>query len=125
MLFVITFGFITIIASGGGNDNDGGNGGGEISDITAPTPGNHIAFSDFTPTSLTITWGAGTDDRTDQSGLSYKLVKASSAEAIDTAEESDLIQGSDLLIDWSLNDSCSHTVSGLTKGTEYYFAVLV
>jgi hypothetical protein len=47
--------------------------------------------------------GAATDDVTSVANLEYKLVKAASAEAIDTESEANAVSGADLAMDWTAN----------------------
>ncbi len=96
----------------------------EPDDGDTPTAGSGLTFSTVASTSMTVSWGAATDNVTAQANLQYKLVKASSSAAIDTAVEVDAISGADLVMDWTAN---THTkaVSGLTASTTYYFNVAV
>ncbi len=94
------------------------------SDIVAPAPGSLISFSGTSSSATTVSWGAATDETTAQAELLYKLVKAPSAAAIDTAEEIDAVAGSDLAIDWTAN-ALSVTIAGLTASTTYWFAAIV
>ena len=90
-------------------------------DTVAPTVGLPISYSNVTPTTITVSWGAASDNVTSPTQLQYKLVKASTAAEIDTIAEADAISGSGLVLDWSANVLTSPaTVSGVT-----YFAVLV
>jgi len=54
-----------------------------------------------TATSAVLSWGAAEDTYTDSSFLQYKVVKASSASAIDTVEEANAITGSGIVSDWN------------------------
>jgi hypothetical protein len=90
-------------------------------DTEAPAVGLPISYSNVTPTTITVSWGAASDNFTSPTQLQYKLVKASTAEAIDTVAEADAITGDGLVMDWSANVLTSPAVvSGVT-----YFAVLV
>ncbi len=93
-------------------------------DVTAPTSGTNINFTSIASTSVTVNWGEATDNGTIPSGLSYKVVKAASAAAIDTIAEADAITGSDQVMNWALN-TVNFSSTGLSEGTVYYFAVLV
>jgi hypothetical protein len=95
-------------------------------DTTAPTIGAAIDFSSTTSTGTTASWGAATDDVTAQASLQYKLVRASSSSAIDTAGEIDAITtaGAGLVMDWTAA-AISKAVTSLTDSTSYYFAVIV
>ena len=110
-----------------GQDNDvlfrttGSSNGG---DLTPPTAGASISFSTISTTSITVNWGAGSDNKTLASNLQYKLVKGNSASAIDTIEKIESITGPDLIQTYAAN-SLSRVVSSLTPSTTYYFAVAV
>jgi hypothetical protein len=54
-------------------------------------------------------------------GLSYKVVQAASSGAIDTVAEAD---AATVTMAWAVN-TLTTTVTGLSSGTTYYFAVLV
>ncbi len=102
----------------------GSSGGGGSSDKTAPQTGAGIIYSNIVPDSLTVDWGAATDETTAQNSLSYKLVRAASKSAIDTVAEADAVTGSGLIMDWSVN-TLTCQVTNLIHGTTYYFTVLV
>jgi hypothetical protein len=93
-------------------------------DGTSPTIGTAINFSSVGATSLTVSWGAATDNTTAQASLQYKLVKASTSTAIDSIAEVDALSGADVLVDWGTN-TLTQNVSGLTVDTTYYFSVVV
>lgn len=94
-------------------------------DSTNPTPGTAISFASVGVSSLTVNWGAASDNVTAAASLEYKLVKDNSAAAnIDTVSEVDAKTGGDLLLDWTAN-TLTKNVTGLTAGTTYYFAVIV
>lgn len=95
-------------------------------DKTAPVHGANISFTNLTDTSVTVSWGPASDNSMAQNGMKYKLVKASTASAIDTISEADagVFLLLDLSMDWSEN-AVSCTVNELKHGTTYYFAVLV
>jgi hypothetical protein len=92
-----------------------------FADTTAPAIGSSISFSGTSATGTTVSWGAATDNVTAQANLSYKLVQASSSAAIDTVSEADAAAA---VAGWTANLT-SYSVSGLSAGTTYYFAVLV
>ncbi len=93
-------------------------------DVTAPTPGTAISFADVTSSSVTVNWGVASDDVTSTPSLEYKLVRATSAAAIDTLAEADAVTGGDLIQDFTANLS-ARSVTGLSAGTSYAFAVVV
>ncbi len=90
----------------------------------APRPGTAITFSDRAETSLKVQWGIATDLNYPSEQLEYRLVKSDSATKIDTVNEALAVSGADLIQDWTTN-FYERTVTGLTMGTRYYFAVLV
>jgi hypothetical protein len=93
-------------------------------DVTAPTPGTAISFANVLSTSLTVNWGAATDDLTAGASLEYKVVTAALDTAIDTLAEADAISGAGLIQDFTANLT-SQAVTGLTGLTSYSFAVVV
>ncbi len=94
-------------------------------DVSAPRVGTAISASDVTATSLSLSWGAAMDDLSAASALRYKVVKATSAAAIDTLEEVAAISsGPDLLQDFTAG-ALTRAVSGLSSATSYAFAVVV
>jgi hypothetical protein len=93
-------------------------------DSTAPVAGAQISFSAVLPVGATASWGAGSDDVTAASGLRYKLVRAWSAEDIDTVAEADAVGGEDLMMDWS-TDALSAPIVDAPGMTTCCFAALV
>jgi hypothetical protein len=93
-------------------------------DAVGPTVGTAATFSSITADSMDVTWGIATDETSAQADLQYKLVKAATAEAIDTVGEADAISGADLLMDWTAN-TLTKSVTGLSSSTTYFFTVLV
>ncbi len=93
-------------------------------DVTSPAAGSGITFADVTDSSMTVNWGAATDNTTSQASLEYKLVKANDSTAIDTVAEADAVTGAGLVLDWTAN-TVTGAISSLTDGMTYYFAVLV
>lgn len=55
-------------------------------------------------------------------GYQYKLVKSTTAAAIDTYEEINAISGADLILDWDA--ATNHHAPLLKSNTTYYFAVI-
>jgi N-acetylneuraminic acid mutarotase len=94
------------------------------SDSIAPTIGTGISFSAVTSSSMTVSWGAGTDNVTLQPNLQYKLVRATTSDAIGTIAEVEAISGADLLVDWGTN-TLSYNASSLSEATTYHFSVVV
>jgi hypothetical protein len=91
----------------------------------APVAGSAISFAGVTATTLSVNWGAATDDITTPASLEYKVVKDDAAAAnIDTIAEADAKSGGDLLQDWTANIT-TKAITGLTGSTTYFFAVLV
>lgn len=96
-----------------------------VIDTGGLTPGTALSFSGIGGTSLTLNWGAATDDITPQVGLQYKVVKDDTALAnIDTVVEVNAKTAPDLLQDWAAS-IITLPVTGLTAATTYHFAVLV
>lgn len=93
-------------------------------DSVPPTPGSAIAFSGTSSSTTTASWGPATDNVTAAANLQYRLVRAATAEAIDTVEEANAVTGIDLAMDWTANATTS-SPTGLNAATTYYFAVLV
>ncbi|MCX6131391.1 MAG: hypothetical protein NTX25_20305, partial [Proteobacteria bacterium] len=93
-------------------------------DQTPPTAGGSLSFSNLAETAMTVTWPAATDNKTGQSALLYKLVRAETAAAIDTITEADAITGNSLIMDWTAN-TLTKNLTGLANLTSYHFAVLV
>jgi len=92
--------------------------------VETPIVGASISFDSTDGSSTTVSWGSATDNNTDTASLQYKIVMASSENAINTAADADAIAGSDLALDWTANAG-SMTVRNLSYGTTYWFAVLV
>jgi surface protein len=93
-------------------------------DVTAPAVGTGIVFFNLSGNSLTVSWGAASDNVSASVDLQYKVVMASTGAAIDSVAEVDQVSGNNLIQDWAAN-LISQNVTGLTEGTTYYFAVLV
>lgn len=93
-------------------------------DGIVPTAGTGLSFTSVASTSMTVSWGAASDNVTAQGSLQYKLVKASASADIDTIAEIEAISGADLLVNWGTN-TLSHNATGLSEATTYYFSVLV
>lgn len=107
-----------------GCPNPPGDDPGDDEDITPPSIGTAITSSGTSGTATSVNWGAAADDVTSAANLEYKLVKAASAEAIDSVSEANAVSGADLAMDWTAN-TLTKAVTGLTPSTTYYFAVLV
>lgn len=86
-----------------------------------PTVGAGLSFTNIGDTSVTVSWGAGTDAITSSSALQYKVVRATMSADIDTTAEADIAI---TVTDWTTN-IISTSATGLTSATTYYFAVLV
>jgi len=95
----------------------------EVTTAPAPKAGSAISFADTTDSAATVSWGAATDEATAAADLSYKLVRASTSEAIDTVGEANGMGGTTVM-DWSA-DTTSYAVTGLAESMTYWFAVLV
>jgi hypothetical protein len=128
---LIKFGFLSVVvvlsascSGGSGKASSTGSSHPPGTDTTSPTIGTAIAFSNVDYTSLTVGWGAATDETTSSSQLSYKLVMSSDSTTIDSVSEVDALSGASVIADWTANTTTAN-VSGLTESTQYHFAVLV
>jgi len=112
-------------SSGGDTTNASGSGNtGGTADTVPPTVGAGISFTAVGNNSLTVNWGAATDNQSSAANLQYRLVRAASSGAIDTIAEVDAISGGALIQDYTAND-ITENVTGLLSGTTYFFAVVV
>jgi hypothetical protein len=93
-------------------------------DATAPTVGTALSASSITTTTLTLSWGAGSDAVTATGQLQYKLIRAAETTELDTISEADAITGVGKMMDWTAGTT-SFNGTGLTEGNTYAFAVLV
>jgi hypothetical protein len=93
-------------------------------DTTAPVPGSGITFSGVGANSIGVSWGAASDELSPPSTLQYKLVRATSAAAIDSVTEADAIAGAGLVLNWTAATTGA-TATSLASSTVYYFTVLV
>ena len=96
-------------------------GGDTVFDTTAPTPVGALMFSDVEGQSLSTSWSASSDDTTTTEALQYKLLYSTQDNMTSIA---DAEANGSLAMDWSTN-TLTNTVSSLTEGVTYYFAVLV
>ncbi len=87
----------------------------------APAVGTDLVFSDVTPRSMTVTWGAATDQETTQEKLQYKLVYSAS-ENISSAADAEA--NGTTAMDWTAA-TLTKTITSLTPESTYWFAVLV
>jgi large repetitive protein len=108
----------------GGGLVDGGDAGGGSADTLAPTVGAAVAFTDVGATSVTVTWGAASDEETATHALEYRLVRASASTAIDTLTEAEAVSGGDIVLDFTPN-TLSADSAALLPSTTYAFAVIV
>lgn len=94
-------------------------------DTTAPlSSGKTISSTSLGRYSIGLSWPATTDDGTLASQLKYKLVKATSAEALSTVSLADAASAGNTVMDWTANTQVA-TATSLSAQTTYYFAVLV
>jgi hypothetical protein len=91
-------------------------------DARAPTAGAAATIGAVTGTSVTLSWGAATDDVSAPSDLQYAVVYATTDSLNGVAQA--LATGTPAL-QWSPTPSPTVTVSRLLGSTTYYFAVLV
>lgn len=90
------------------------------SDTVKPTVGSATVVGTVTQTTVNLSWGEATDDRSTAEDLEYMVVYASSSGALGSI---DLALQATVSLDWTAATT-SHTVSGLEPVTEYWFAVL-
>jgi hypothetical protein len=95
-------------------------------DGTPPTVGSAITLSNRNAHSVTLTWGAASDNVSAPSNLYYKMVRASTLAAIDTVAEADAIttEALGLVMNWTQN-TLSHTPTNLPLEIDSHFALLV
>lgn len=94
-------------------------------DVTVPTVGTPLSFSSIANNSMTVNWGAGSDNLTPLANLTYKLVMSSGATTdIDTIAEVDAITAPNMLLNYATNTT-TFNVTGLSGGSTYHFAVVV
>lgn len=89
-----------------------------------PTPGAVFSATVLSRVAMSLSWSAATDDVTPAAQLQYKVVTAGTTAAIDTVSEADALTGGSIVMDWTANTTTS-SVSSLSAGTAYAFAVLV
>lgn len=99
----------------GGNDAEGTEDDGE-----APIAGTSIEISNLTHNSLTVSWGAATDNNTKAANLEYKLLYATE----DVVNSVDNAYLGTQLVDWTAN-KLTFNVSLLSATKTYYFYVFV
>ncbi|AFM10713.1 chitobiase/beta-hexosaminidase C-terminal domain-containing protein [Turneriella parva] len=94
-------------------------------DTIAPSIVTGISFTGIGSDTITINWGAASDNVDLPAALQYKLVKDdSSAANILSVTLANAKTGADLLMDWTSNVTL-HTANGLAPLATYYFVVLV
>ncbi|HET8938889.1 MAG TPA: DUF1554 domain-containing protein [Polyangiales bacterium] len=120
-----TYAFAVVVKDAAGNETLYGPATVATLDVSAPSVGDALSFSDVEATSITVSWGAGTDDVSDASDLQYKLVMAESAADIDSLEEVAAITDEPGLVEDFTAELTSAAVGGLTSSTTYAFAVVV
>jgi len=116
----IVAGFL-ILGAACSNPSSDDSGGSAAGDTQAPTVESVITSSGTSGTATTVSWGAATDDVTTAADLQYKLVQATASASIDTVSKANAVTA---VMDWTAN-TLTASVSGLSAGTTYYFAVLV
>ncbi len=90
-------------------------------DSVDPVIGAALAVGTVGPTTVQLSWGAASDNQTAPEDLSYRVVRASTAGELASAESA--VQQSEVMAWTSAAVSC--TASGLSSDTDYWFAVLV
>jgi hypothetical protein len=93
-------------------------------DVVAPITGTGLSFTNVSSGSVTVNWGAATDDITALANLQYKVVRAAASADIDTIAEADAIAAPDRVLDYATNVT-DVSATSLTALTTYAFAVLV
>lgn len=93
------------------------------SDTTAPEVGNggSITTSKVLPTSITLSWTKGTDNKTEQSNLKY-LAYYSTSNNLDTVDN---IESNGTAVGSYISNIDTVDVTGLFEDTTYYFNVIV
>ncbi|MFO1526453.1 MAG: kelch repeat-containing protein [Turneriella sp.] len=95
-----------------------------IPDVTPPVAGAGIVISAVTPHSVTLTWGAATDDSSIAANIEYKVVKDHNSESnINTVALVDARIGSDIVRNWTAGQT-TITIRNLPTGRPMHFAVL-
>jgi DNA-binding beta-propeller fold protein YncE len=94
-------------------------------DETDPVPGGSglISFTNVTPTTISLSWAAASDDRSAQADLRYQLVRSTSPEIatlLDVETFGAVIFG----YNWEANVSAAID-TGLIPETDYYYNLLV
>jgi hypothetical protein len=90
----------------------------------SPVPGAALTLGARTSTSIDVGWGAATADETPTGELTYRVVRASSAAALDTLPEALAISGADVVRDFTTGPLAA-TTTGLEPEHTYAFAVIV
>lgn len=91
---------------------------------SSPQPAGQPTFSNVSPTGITVSWKAATDDVTPSDKLSYKLVTSSNLNLIDSIAKVEAVTGPGLIMDWATN-TLSKSLVDLEPGRSYSFAVIV
>lgn len=113
---------IKAIACKNGSPDSAAERGDYVFDDTAPTVGSNITFSSVADTTMTINWGAGSDNITTAAKLQYRIVWAYSSADIDTIAEVDA--STNVVQDYTANTTTKN-VTGLNVTTTYYFAIVL
>ena len=115
------FTFLLVLAQCTSTGGDDGNGG---PDTTPPLPGGDgiLIISNYTDTSVTLSWTKATDDVTAQSSLEYRVYYAYADLAGGNIE--DIEANGTEVGEWEA-DIEEKTVTGLAAATIHYFVVLV
>jgi len=98
----------------------------EITDATAPTPGNSgiITISNLLSASMTLSWTQASDNAVSAQYLKYKVVQSSSDNIATIAAANTEGDGRKTILNWTLTVRTLN-VSGLEELKTYYFAILV
>ncbi len=99
-------------------------------DANSPSAGSAVEFSNVNTTTLSLSWGQGSDAATSNANLMYKVVYASNSNSIDDGSEIDSASGGSVLMNWTAGSSLTWTsnkatvnVTGLVMFTPYHFSV--
>lgn len=87
-----------------------------------PSFSEGISFANVATTTVDVLWGKALT--INGSAPQYRLVKATSASAIDTIDKVEAITGANLILDYT-TDTTTANATGLTQASTVYFAVVV
>jgi hypothetical protein len=92
-----------------------------LHDTENPVVGTAISIGTITQTTVALTWGAASDNRTETGNIRYRVSRATTSTELGSLE---LALQAEISLDWTTGiTSC--TVTALDPSTQYWFAVLV